>query len=187
MHFELTCIQGRYCEGGQVLQRVAELMLLCSITVFFSCGGDGSRGGGSTSTQPAVSITSAGPATVDASDTVMLNATVSNDSSNEGVTWTLSTNPMSSSSTTATSATFVPSATNTSTLSYTVTATSKAFPSVSNSITITVNALPTITSSGSITTATEGSSYSVTLNESGGTGTLTWSLASGTILPAGLT
>lgn len=57
-----------------------------------------------------------------------------------------------------------------------------SYPSTSSSST-----LPTITSSGSIAPATEGSRYSAALSESGGTGALTWSLAGGTSLPAGLT
>src|ERR1700722_9232121 len=57
-----------------------------------------------------IHIHSAGPTTVDAGDTVTVTAIVENDSSNPGVTWTISNLPISSVSTSSTQATFTPSA-----------------------------------------------------------------------------
>jgi hypothetical protein len=127
----------------------------------------------------------AGSTTVDAGDILTLTAVVQDDLNNQGVNWTLPNLPMSSVSTNSTQATFTPSVGITGSLTYVVTATSKAFPTKQDSITITVNALPTITSSGAIVSSTEGTSYQTKLDASGGTGALSWSIASGT-LPAGL-
>ena len=55
----------------------------------------------------------------------------------------------------------------------------------SNSVTVTVNDKPTITTS-TIPGATRGSSYSTTLENSGGTGPFTWALVNGSSLPSGL-
>lgn len=132
-----------------------------------------------------VHILATGPNSVDAGDTVTLTAIVDNDLNNAGVNWTLPNLPMSSVSTNATQATFTPSVSITGSLTYVVTATSKAFPGVQNSIALTVNPLPTVTSSGAIVSSAEGTIYLTKLDASGGTGTLNWSLAAGT-LPAGL-
>jgi hypothetical protein len=134
---------------------------------------------------PSVHIRPAGPTTVDAGDIVTLIAIVQHDPNDQGVNWTLPNLPMSSVSTNSTQATFTPSVDITGSLTFVVTATSKASPIERDSVTITVNALPTITSSGAIESSTEGTSYQTKLDASGGTGALSWSLASGT-LPAGL-
>ena len=136
---------------------------------------------------PAIAITSAGPTTLDAGDMVTLDAVVTNDPSNAGVLWQISGGPTApGSGGSASSVSFAPPSTNTTNLTYTVTATAKSFPSLSNSIAILAKALPTVATSGSIPAATVGAAYSATLNGSNGTGPLSWSLAAGSSLPAGL-
>ena len=76
------------------------------------------------------------------------------------------------------------------TTTFTVTATDSGTPTpqnVSKQLSITISPAPlVITSSATLATGTVGVSYNATLTASGGTVPLTWSLASGSSLPAGL-
>jgi hypothetical protein len=132
----------------------------------------------------AISVSVTAPVTtVDGNDTVTVNATVANDSSNAGVTWTAPAIG-SLSSLTALTPTYTAPAATASAQSVTLTATSVADKTKSNSVTLTIPAGPTITSS-SLPSFVAGTAYSTTLAGSGGIGPYTWMLTSGT-LPVGM-
>jgi hypothetical protein len=146
-------------------------------------GSGGSTGGNTGGSNPiSVSVTSSST-TVDGSDAVTLTATLTNDSSNAGVTW--ATPSLGSlSSTTATSPTYTAPTATSSAQSVTLTATSVSDKSKSNSVTLTIPAAPTITTS-SLPSFNAGMAYLTTLAGSGGIPPYTWKLAGGT-LPTGV-
>jgi len=129
-----------------------------------------------------VSLPSASVQT-DQGQTVAIAATLKNDSSFQGVTWTLS-GPGSLSGQSTVSATYVTPTTMTTAQTATLTATSLADPTKHASIQITVNLPPRILT-GSLPGGIRGSAYSLSLSESGGTPPFTWSVFSGAI-PNGL-
>ena len=129
-----------------------------------------------------VSLPSASVQT-DQGQTVAIAATLKNDSSFQGVTWTLS-GPGSLSGQSTVSATYVIPTTMTTAQTATLTATSLADPTKHASIQITVNLPPRILT-GSLPGGIRGSAYSLSLSESGGTSPFTWSVFSGAI-PNGL-
>ena len=170
------------------------LLAICGTVIMLACGGGGGGGGGYTPppTQPTiyVSISPSTTTSVDAGQTVKFAATVGNDSSAKGVTWTVSgvgvtgaaAGTLTNTSTTA--ATYVAPASVSANLNATVTATSIADSTESSSAMVVVCTPPSITTT-TLPSATPNASYSATLQATGGVGTLTWGLASGT-LPAGL-
>jgi hypothetical protein len=110
-------------------------------------------------------------------------ASVSNDPSNEGVTWSLTgggtlINP------TKTSVTYQAPATLQGNITASITATSIENSSISAGLSITVDAVLTITTT-SLPVGSLGVPYSGVVNAGGATGTFTWTLTAGT-LPAGL-
>ena len=147
------------------------LLMLALVMPVVGCGGGGG-GGGSTPTHISVSVT-ANPTTVDGGDTVALSASVLNDTSGQGLTWSVSGGGTLS-GTSGFSVTYTAPAATSSAQSVTVTATSVADGTKSGSATITVAAAPTITTS-SLAAATVGTAYSVTLAASGGIAPYTWS------------
>lgn len=155
-----------------VISGTAMLMVACS--------------GGTAMSPPAtlsVSL-SKSTATVDVGTTLNLSANVANDSTNAGVTWTVSgTGALSNQ--TPTSVTFTgPSSPG----SATVTATAVADKSKGASAVVTVNALPMVVAPAQIPPVTVGQPYNLQLTVSAGTGTppFIWSVAQGQ-LPKGLT
>ncbi len=124
-----------------------------------------------------------GSAGIDQAQTVALTATVSNDSKNGGVTWTVSGGGTLTGQTTS-AATFNAPASVASAFTATVTATSVSDGTKSATLQIKVSPVPAITTS-SAPAGTAGTAYNVTLSESGGTPPYTWAMTSGT-LPAGL-
>lgn len=110
----------------------------------------------------------------------------------KGVTWTLSGATCTGaacgtlSNSTTTGATYNSPTSVTSSLTVTVTATSVADTSKTATSKVVVNPAPGITTS-TLSSGTVDTAYSATLAATGGTGTLTWSLASRSSLPAGLT
>jgi hypothetical protein len=138
-----------------------------------------------------VSVLPSAPQSVDQGQTVNLTANVQNDSSSKGVTWSVSGASCAGaacgtlSNQTATSATYTAPGALAAKLSVTVTATSMADSTKSAPVSVTAFPPPTI-SSKSLPNATGGGSYSQTLQESGGVAPFTWSLASGSTLPPGL-
>jgi hypothetical protein len=123
--------------------------------------------------------------------TVNFTATVANDSGGKGVTWSVSGTGCSGSAcgnftnTTATTATYNAPSSVSAVLTVSVTATSVADTTKLASSAVVITPSPSITTT-SLPNGTVGTAYSATLQASGGAGTLTWGMASGSTLPAGL-
>ena len=136
---------------------------------------------GCNSTKPIViSITSpAGAQALDIGQSFNISVTVS-DKTNKGATITL-TGVGSLTNVTSTGATYTATVSGTAT----ITITSVADPTKMTTIKIVVTAAPSITSPAALPAATQGTAYNVTLTETGGAGTLNFTVLSGS-LPAGL-
>ena len=147
-------------------------------------GGSSSFGGSGGSAPVSVSVASSA-STVDGTDSVTLTASVANDSQSQGVTWSVS-GAGTLSNTTAASATYTAPEATASAQSVTVTAKSVKDTTASATATITVPAAPAITTVSSALAGNVGTAYSVQLTGSGGISPLTWTVASGNTLPAGL-
>jgi len=165
------------------------VLILSALFLLCSCGSEGEK----TSTPPAISVLLA-PATqtnIDMTQTVNFTATVANDSSGKGVTWSVSGTACSGSAcgnftnTTATTATYNGPSSVSASLTVSVTATSVADTTKSASSAVVINPAPIITTT-SLPDGAVGTAYSATLQASGGASTLTWSMASGSTLPADL-
>jgi putative Ig domain-containing protein len=103
-------------------------------------------------------------------------------------TWSVTTGALPTGLTLSPAGVISGTPTATGTFNFTVTVTDSATPphTTTASLSITINAKLTITSSGTLTTVgAVGSSYSATLAATGGAGTLTWTMNSGS-LPGGL-
>lgn len=122
-------------------------LLVIAITAPYFLSGCGS-GSSTPPTSIGVSV-AAFATTVNGAGTVTLTATVSNDSTNAGVTWTAPAIGSLSSLTAASTTYTAPAATN-STQSVTLTATSVADKTKSSSVTITINALKAAQVAGSV-------------------------------------
>jgi hypothetical protein len=154
--------------------------------------GSGGGGGGGTPASPAlfVSISPSTQTSIDQGQTVEFTATVENDLSGKGVTWSASgmgatdsacgtfTNP------TASAATYNASCSVSANLSITITATSVADATKTNSVVVVVSP-PLSIGTTVLPNATVNANYSATLHATGGVGALTWRLTSGA-LPTGL-
>lgn len=161
--------------------------------IFMNCGGgssvpDSPRPG---SPQPSVTISPGTQQSIDAGQTLKFTASVANDSNSQGVSWSIAGSGCGGNAcgtltnTSKAAATYDAPASVASALIVAVKATSVAESSISASSTVTVSPSPSVTTTylpaGVVETA-----YAFTLQSSGGTGSLTWSIASGN-LPAGLT
>ena len=140
-------------------------------------------GCGGSSSPVSVAVT-ASAATVDATDAVTLTATVTNDKTPGGVTWTASGGGALSNQA-ATGVTYTAPAASSSALTVIVTATSVADPTKSASTTLTVPAAPAI-ATVALAAGAVGTAYLQTMAASGGIPPYSWTLTSGT-LPACLT
>lgn len=168
-------------------------LITVAIFLFTNCGGGSSAlvSPNSASPQPSVTISPGTQQSVDAGQTVRFTASVANDSNGQGVSWSLSGNGCSGSAcgtltnTSKTSATYSAPSTVASALTVTVKATSVAQITVSASSTVMVNPSPSLTTT-SLPAGVVDTAYGSSLQASGGTGNLIWSIASGS-LPAGLT
>jgi len=167
------------------------VLAICGVLFTCACGGGG--GGTSAPATPlsiSVSITPWPQATLDEGQEVNFTATVANDTSAKGVTWSASGTGVTGtgcgafSNITTTTATYTAPSTVTANLSITITATSVADTAASASGTVIVTPPPAITTK-TLSEASPNANYSATLQATGGAGTLTWSLAGGT-LPTGL-
>jgi hypothetical protein len=168
-------MRGMFC-------RLLSAGIFLSLGFATGCGGSGGGGGQS----PIVTITPSSAQAMDQGQTLPLTATVQHDNTAAaGASWTVSGGGTLTSVTT-TSATYNPPATVAAPITASVTATSIAQTSVSASVLITVNPAPAV-STTTLPAATVGTAYNTTLNSTGGTGAITWSLAPGGSLPAGLT
>jgi hypothetical protein len=123
-------------------------------------------------------------ATINQGDTLAITASVANDKTNSGVSWSIGSSPGSLSSQTTTSVTYVAPSALTATSTATVTATSVANTSVTETLTITIDAVFQFQST-SLPVATEGVTYAGTISTIGASGPFTWTILSGT-LPLGL-
>jgi len=164
-----------------------KLVLISSGIIFlFGCGG-------STPIKPSISVqlTPSTQTQIDEGQTLAFTASVSNDSKNAGVAWSMAGTGCTGSACgtftnmSTSGATYNAPASVTSSLTVTITATSNSDTGMSMSSKVVVNPNPAITTT-TLTDGTVGTAYSATLAAAGGAGTLTWSLASGSSLPAGL-
>src|SRR3984957_18595558 len=150
------------------MKNLSLLLALATIFVLSSCG--------SSSAPISVKLLPSAAQAIDQGQQVSFTASVSNDSTNAGVTWACAgaaCTALTGVSTTA--ATF--SATGTAGTA-TITATSIKLATASSSVTVTVSALPAITTTQANVTAapaTAGVAYNLALAATGGAGTLTWS------------
>ena len=148
-------------------------LLVCTL-VLPGCGGGSSV---------SITLTPNTTQTIDQGQTVAITAAVANDSTNQGVSWTLS-GVGSLSGATTTAVTYVaPNLLSTNT-SVTVTATSVAKNTVTATLTIDLTAILTITTT-SLPIATLGQPYVGVISADGGTSPFNWELLSGN-LPPGL-
>jgi len=164
------------------------LMLMCG------CGGGGSVQPIPVSTI-SVSISPSSQTPIDQGQTVNYTATLQNDTTNAGVTWSVKGAGCTGSTcgtftqATPTTATYNAPALVSNQTTVTITATSKADSSKSASATVVLNPPPNIVTvslpSATPTNYYPAQNYSQTLHASGGAGTLAWSIASGS-LPGGL-
>ena len=152
-----------------------------SATTSGPTSGNGSTG---TTTNVTVAVSPSATQTVDAGQTVALTATVTGDSSNRGVTWSLVNGTGTLSSTTASS--IVYTSASASSTPVTVKATSNLDPSKSASATINVVPTPAFTSTGQLAQGFVGLGYNTSLQVTGGVGNRSFALAAGSALPAGL-
>jgi hypothetical protein len=166
------------------------VVILSGLLFLCACGGGSSN---NTPTAPAISValSPSAQSSIDQGQTVSFTATVSNDSANAGVNWSMSGTGCSGSAcgtftnSSTTAATYNAPATVSSSMTVSVTATSVTDSTKSMSSKVVVAPAPSITTT-TLAAGTVGTAYSATLAATGGTGTLTWSLASGSSLPAGL-
>lgn len=152
--------------------------------VNFGCGG----GGENSPPQISVSVTSSAQ-TIDENRSADISATVVNDTSNKGVTWSVSGSGCTGaacgilSNLTATSVIYTAPNKVTASLSVTVVATSVADTTKSASTPLQVVPPPSVTTT-TLPSGAGGSAYSATLQESGGVPPFSWSVSSGS-LPTG--
>ena len=167
------------------------VVLVSGLLFLDACGGGGSSTTRTTPPAISVSLTPSPQTNLDQGQELYFTAAVSNDSSSKGVTWSMSGKTCTGSAcgtftnTDKTGATYNAPATVSAGMTVTVQATSVADTSKSASATVSVTPAPSITTT-KLSAGTVGKAYSATLKASGGAGALTWSLASGSSLPAGL-
>ena len=128
-------------------------------------------------------ISKTGLTTIQQGTTVEIDATVTNDTANKGVTWAIVGDGTIASSDTTKAVLQAPSGITGSTFA-TLTATSIADTTKSSSVTVTINGAPTIPQPV-LFPANQGVAYSTAVSVSGGLGPFTWAVTTGT-LPAGL-
>jgi len=138
-----------------------------------------------------VSLNPSAQVNIDLGQTLSFTATVSNDSGNQGVTWAASGPTCNGSAcgtftnSTTSAATYNAPTSVSANMTVAVQAISVADTTKSASTVVVVSPLPSITTT-TLASGAVGTAYSATLQASGGAGSLTWSMASGSSLPAGL-
>lgn len=170
------------------MKRAAIAIAIALAIIVSACGG------GHTSPQPtyqvSVSLFPASPQSIDQGQSLSFTADVANDSSNQGVTWSLSGTGCSGtdcgtlSNASLSSSTYRAPATVSSGFTVNVKATSAKDPAAYASTAVSVNPAPAIATT-SMKEGTSGAAYSDALQASGGAGSLSWSIVAGS-LPAGL-
>ena len=173
--------RSRFANWSRLAQ--GSILPLCLATLA-GCGGGGTSLLGGSPT---------GTIVLDANQTVTLTASVVNDTAHHGVTWAVSGSgtlgasqctPLGDSS--QCTILFTPPSPVTAPVSTLVTATSISNTAHVVTFPITIDGALLITSPAALPAAIVGVPYSYTFLATGGTGTITWSVASGS-LPAGLT
>lgn len=167
--------------------RKTTLVAFVGSMVSFAVALSGCGGG---STPPPAIVVSVAPASqhVDEGQGVTVTATISNDTSGKGVTWSISCAAASCgslSSQAGSSVIFTAPNPVTAGLSISATATSVADPTKSGSGAVTVAAPPAVTTT-TLPGAIGGTAYNATLQETGGVAPYTWSVTGANGLPAGL-
>ncbi len=167
--------------------------ILSGLVLMCACGGGG--GGGGTTPPPtspiSVTLSPSNQSNLDQGQSLNLTATLTNDSGSQGVSWSATgagcagTACGTFTNTTKTTATYVAPAHLTSNLNVSVIATSVADSTKSASSPVMVTPPPSILTT-TLPAATPSQPYNAALGASGGAGTLTWSLAAGSLLPSGL-
>lgn len=138
--------------------------------------------GCSTSPPISVSLSPSSPQAIDQSQSVTVTATLTNDTSHQGVSWSL-TGPGSLSSSTGSVIAYMSLTTSLTALAQvTITATSIADHTKSASLQITVNPYPQISLLLALPNGTVGISYNETIALTGGTSPFQWSIYNGPIL-----
>jgi hypothetical protein len=138
-----------------------------------------------------VDLTPAQQTNIDQGQTLPFTATVNNDPANKGVTWAVSgaTCTGSACGTLTNSAAFTTTynapASVVGNLTVTVQSFSVADTSASAATAVVVSPAPSITTT-TLTSGAVGMAYTAALQATGGAGSITWALASGSTLPAGL-
>ena len=160
-----------------VLARQAQFSFLALTTMLFVAGCSGSSG------PTSVSLSSSSTQT-DQGQTIQIMATLTNDSSGQGVTWSL-VGPGTLSMQGSNAATYNAPSSVPSPQTATVTATSRANATKTASIQLTVNPPPQISLLQSLANGRTGATYSQNIAVSGGSPPFTWSLQIGAV-PNGL-
>ena len=157
--------------------------------VLAACGG-GSKSNTSTTGTTGVGVgigvvlaSATGATTIQQGTTLQINASVTNDSANKGVTWSVVGDGTIASSDTTKAVIQAPSGIIGSTF-VTLTATSIADTTKTSSVTVTINGTPTILAPV-LFPANESVAYTAYLTVAGGLDPFTWAVTTGT-LPAGL-
>lgn len=163
------------------ITRFAVFLLSLSLA---ACGGGGSSGTSNVGVGIGISLTSpTGTTLVQQGDTLEIDATVVNDTSNAGVTWAITGDGTISSSDTTKAIVQTPTGIVGSTFA-TLTATSITDPTQISSVTITVNGTPSIPQPV-VFPANQSIAYATYVAVAGGLAPYTWTVSSGT-LPSGL-
>lgn len=157
------------------MRSVGAGILVAAVVALSGCSG-------STSLPIAVGLTPSSPQAMDqgVGRSVAINATVTNDTSSKGVTWSVK-GPGSLTSTASSTVYSPPTTSLTSAQQVTVTATSVVEPTKSASVQITVNPYPVIPSQ-TLANGTVGMLYSQPIALIGGTGPFQWSVYDGPIV-----
>lgn len=138
--------------------------------------------GCSNSAPISVSLSASSKPAIDQSQALAITATLTNDTSHQGASWSL-TGPGSLNSSTGSAVTYMsPTTSLTAPAQVTVTATSLADHTKSASLQITVNPFPQISLLAALPNGTVGTPYNQTIALTGGTSPFQWSIYNGPIL-----
>ena len=148
-----------------------KITILAVVGLLVGCGG--------VSRAPITVSLKAQTQAIDQGQKTTITATLTGDTTNKGVSWSLS-GVGSHLDQTATSVTYNAPATASSVTKPVITATAVANTNVTAQIIITLNPAPTVTTT-SLPAGVVGTAYSFTLQASGGTGAYTWKASSGSL------
>jgi hypothetical protein len=169
---------------GDLAGRCATILMAVAVATGLGACGGGSKGAATVGVGVGVALSApSGTTLIAQGGTLEIDAAVSNDQNNAGVTWTLA-GPGSASSSTTTAYVYLAPTGISGALTVTLTASSITDPTRSASVTITVNGTPIIVQPV-LFPANLNIAYGAYIGVAGGLAPYTWSVSSGT-LPAGL-